>query len=339
MPTSSSVRRSPSRGGSTRAVGRSRSSLRPDLAFSDGSPLRPSDVVRSWLRIIDPAQPSPLASLALDIAGAEAYLRGQNPDPGSVGAARGRRRQRPDRRPRPSGVGLPEHRRRADVRGRAARRRPGSRRARAGDGFVASGGYVLTGDAGLGAAPDGQRALLGRCSGRSRTIELVGDLGGRSEVAAFEADELDYAPISGFDAAWIAYDETLGPQLREVASLSVHVLRLRHDPSAVRRRPGAPGLRHGGRLAADRRARRGSDGSVGAGQLDGAAGHSGPERPGLPARIRPRCGARPAGGRGLPGWGRVPGDDPDDLWRRVRRGDPRGARTRARGHPDLGDDG
>src|SRR6266540_598073 len=59
--------------------------LRPDLKFSDGSPLRPSDVVRSWLRVIDPNQPSPLASLALDIEGAEAYLRGQTTDPASLG--------------------------------------------------------------------------------------------------------------------------------------------------------------------------------------------------------------------------------------------------------------
>ena len=36
--------------------------LRPDLTFSDGSPLRPSDVARSWMRLIDPAHPSPLAS-------------------------------------------------------------------------------------------------------------------------------------------------------------------------------------------------------------------------------------------------------------------------------------
>src|SRR4249919_2931205 len=28
--------------------------LRSDLAFSDGSPLEPSDVARSWLRLIDP---------------------------------------------------------------------------------------------------------------------------------------------------------------------------------------------------------------------------------------------------------------------------------------------
>ncbi len=47
--------------------------------------MRPSDVVRSWLRLIDPDHPSPLASLALDIAGAEAYLRGTASDPASVG--------------------------------------------------------------------------------------------------------------------------------------------------------------------------------------------------------------------------------------------------------------
>ncbi|MEJ7697787.1 MAG: ABC transporter substrate-binding protein [Candidatus Limnocylindrales bacterium] len=36
--------------------------LRPDLSFSDGSPLRASDVVRSWLRLLDPAAPSPLVT-------------------------------------------------------------------------------------------------------------------------------------------------------------------------------------------------------------------------------------------------------------------------------------
>ena len=37
--------------------------LRPGLTFSDGSPLTGADVVRSWLRVIDPKRPSPLASL------------------------------------------------------------------------------------------------------------------------------------------------------------------------------------------------------------------------------------------------------------------------------------
>jgi oligopeptide transport system substrate-binding protein len=85
---------------------------------------------------------------------------------------------------------------------------------------VASGGYRLTGstDSGLQLTAN-ERYWAGVPAIGS--IELIGDLGGRSEVAAFEAGELDYAPIGGFDATWIAYDETLGPQLREVGSLSV----------------------------------------------------------------------------------------------------------------------
>src|ERR1700690_4099427 len=47
--------------------------LRPDLKFSDGTPLTSADVVRSWLRLIDPAHPSPLASLLDEIHGATAF--------------------------------------------------------------------------------------------------------------------------------------------------------------------------------------------------------------------------------------------------------------------------
>jgi oligopeptide transport system substrate-binding protein len=194
--------------------------MRSGLTFSDGSPLRASDVVRSWLRLIDPRTPSPLASLALDIAGAEAYLRGQSTDPASVGlhADDAARTLTVDlARPAsdfptivsgptfavvPPGVGTDP-----------AALRPGAS-------FVASGGYVLTGttDTGLTLTANprywaGQPAI--------GTIELVGDLGGRSEVDAFQANELDYAPLNGADATWIAYDKTLGPQLRQVASLSV----------------------------------------------------------------------------------------------------------------------
>ena len=43
--------------------------LRSGLVFSDGSPLTGADVVRSWLRLIAPAQPSPLASLMSDVVG------------------------------------------------------------------------------------------------------------------------------------------------------------------------------------------------------------------------------------------------------------------------------
>ena len=54
--------------------------LRPDLTFSDGSPITGDDVVRSWLRIVDPDQPSPLVSLIGDVEGALAYAaRRQRP--------------------------------------------------------------------------------------------------------------------------------------------------------------------------------------------------------------------------------------------------------------------
>ncbi|HEY3163136.1 MAG TPA: ABC transporter substrate-binding protein, partial [Candidatus Limnocylindrales bacterium] len=50
--------------------------LRPGISFSDGSPITADDVVRSWLRIIDPARPSPLVSLIGDVQGALEYVRG-----------------------------------------------------------------------------------------------------------------------------------------------------------------------------------------------------------------------------------------------------------------------
>jgi oligopeptide transport system substrate-binding protein len=90
----------------------------------------------------------------------------------------------------------------------------------AGDRFVASGGYVLADDDGttltLKANPHywaGTPAI--------ETIELVGDIGGRSPVEVFEDGDLDYTTIGGFDASWVAYDKDLGPQLLEVPSLSV----------------------------------------------------------------------------------------------------------------------
>src|SRR4051812_25902336 len=58
--------------------------LRDGLTFSDGSPLTGADVVRSWLRLIDPIAPSPLASLISDVKGATAYLAGTGSE-GDVG--------------------------------------------------------------------------------------------------------------------------------------------------------------------------------------------------------------------------------------------------------------
>ncbi len=192
--------------------------LRPDLTFSDGSPLRAADVVRSWLRLIDPASPSPLATLLFDVRGAPERARGEI-EAGEVGLKADEAANDvivdlvrpaadfvhivsgPSFGIVPPGVGTDGD---ALV---------------PGESFVGSGGYRLIGQT--------DRAFVLEANPRYWAgppaiahIEAVEDLGGGSGVEAFEADELDYVGIGGFDASWIAYDAELGPQLREVPSLS-----------------------------------------------------------------------------------------------------------------------
>ena len=193
--------------------------LRSSLTFSDGSPIRPSDVRRSWLRLIDPAHPSPLASLALDIKGAEDYLQGRSGDPASVAL----------RADDPAGDLVVDLVRPATdfvniVAGPSfAVVPPGVGTDTAallpGPGFVASGGYVLTGTTATGLSLTANSHYWAGTPAVSK-IELVGDLGGGSPVEAFENGDLDYTGVSSVDASWIAYDKTLGPQLRKVGSLS-----------------------------------------------------------------------------------------------------------------------
>ena len=59
--------------------------LRPDLTFSDGTPLTADDVVHSWRRLFDARNPSPLASLIADVVGARALLSGQATDIETLG--------------------------------------------------------------------------------------------------------------------------------------------------------------------------------------------------------------------------------------------------------------
>lgn len=194
--------------------------LRPGLEFSDGSPLDASDVVRSWLRVIDPDAPSPLISLALAVDGAAEFASGQNSDPGSVGlhADDAARTVTVDlTRPAAEFVDV--------VAGPTFGIVPpgvGDRAAalQAGPAFVASGGYVLT-----DATPEKLTLTANEhyWAGKPaiETVELVEDIGGRSPVTAFEAGDLDYTDVGSYDASWIAYDKTLGPQLLTVPSLSV----------------------------------------------------------------------------------------------------------------------
>jgi oligopeptide transport system substrate-binding protein len=194
--------------------------LRPGLTFSDGTALRASDVVRSWLRLIDPDHPSPLASLVLDIAGAEAYLRGTSSAPASVGL-------RADDaagdlvvdlvRPATDFVNIVAGPSFGVVPPQVADRNTGLA---PGPDFVSSGGYVLTGSTGKGLdLTANDRYWAGRPA--ISKIELVADLAGGSPVEAFTGDELDITGVSSIDASWIAYDETLGPQLRRDDSLAV----------------------------------------------------------------------------------------------------------------------
>ena len=67
----------PNRGSSKTTARGSSSRSGTGLTFSDGSPLDATDVRRSWLRVLDPARPSPLASLLDDVVGAAAYARGE----------------------------------------------------------------------------------------------------------------------------------------------------------------------------------------------------------------------------------------------------------------------
>ncbi|HEY6056528.1 MAG TPA: peptide ABC transporter substrate-binding protein, partial [Candidatus Limnocylindrales bacterium] len=189
--------------------------LRPGLTFSDGTPLSGPDVVRSWFRLIDPAAPSPLASLLFDVEGASDYVRGGR-DRSSVGlTASGDDVEVRLRHPAtdfvailtgpslavvPPSVGTDE-----------AALLPGR--------LVSSGGYRL-----LAATPDeltleaNDRYWAGPPA--IRTVHLKTDLAGRSPADAFESGDVDYAGISAADASWIAYDPDLGPQLRSVLALS-----------------------------------------------------------------------------------------------------------------------
>jgi ABC-type transport system substrate-binding protein len=192
--------------------------MRPNLAFSDGSPLTAADVVRSWFRIIDPAHPSPLVSLMGDVSGALAYARGESADKASVGLVA-------------SGGDVVVHLTRPatdfptivsgptfsivppGIDGDTAALAPGAS-------FVGSGSYVLT------AETDTKSTLTANdhyWAGRPSigTVELVHDIAGRSSVAAFEAGDIDVAFVSPFDATWLAYDDALGPQLRRSDDLSL----------------------------------------------------------------------------------------------------------------------
>lgn len=189
--------------------------LRQGLTFSDGSPLTGADVVRSWLRLLDPAHPSPLASLASDIVGADAYRRGMRPDASAVGLSATAetvevRLVRPADFPSivasPSFAVVP-----ASI-DRYSLSDP--------TGFVGSGAYVVT-------AIDGTEITLAANrrywagTPAITTVHVIYDIGGISPVEAFTDKQVDYAPVAAIDASWIGWDRALGPQLVSAKDLSL----------------------------------------------------------------------------------------------------------------------
>jgi ABC-type transport system substrate-binding protein len=194
--------------------------LREGLVFSDGTPLTAEDVVGSWLRIIDPDRPAALAPLILDVRGARDYLAGRATDPASVGLrANGHDVEVDLERPGadfPAIVSAPLF----GVVPPAAWR---DGRDDFGVGAVVSGGYAVA-----AAAPDevtltrNERYWAGPPA--IATVRLLHDIGGRNPVTAFLAGDVDHTGVSVVDAPWLAYDQALGPQLRETQSLALTYL-------------------------------------------------------------------------------------------------------------------
>ncbi len=183
--------------------------LRPGLAFSDGTPITAADVVRSWLRVVDPVHPSPLASLMGDVVGANDFLHGVTTDPATVGVTTSGsdvevRLSHPASQ-FPAIVASPTF----------AIIPPGTP-----DGRIGSGGYVLRSQSADEVILQANTHYWAGTPAIA-TVHLVTTLNGASPLAAFAAGDIDYTGLSGYDAAWVAYDPDLGPSLRSVPSLSL----------------------------------------------------------------------------------------------------------------------
>jgi oligopeptide transport system substrate-binding protein len=189
--------------------------IRPDLTFSDGSPLTADDVRRSWLRLLDPATRSTAPDVLNVIRGASDRLAG-SAEESEVGI------EAPDattlivtlRHPAayfldivatPSTFVVP----------RTADATPTWQTA---DAFVGSGPYVVDGR-------DGSDVVL-RANDRYvagpppidevRWVTLAGD-----PVTAFADGQVDLAGVPGWDATWIAYDPDLGRRLLRAEPLTI----------------------------------------------------------------------------------------------------------------------
>lgn len=192
--------------------------LRPNLKYSDGSALTAADVVKSWLRVLNPQHPSQLASLMDGVVGAKAYRQGKG-SAASVGLSA----------PNDTEVDVTLTSGAAEFAAIVSSPtfavvppnidttpqvlEPGT--------FVGSGGYVVS------ALSDTETTLKANSyywagTPAIKTIHLISQLpSDQTTLDAFSAGTVDYAPISAADATKVLYDPTLGPQLRVEPSPSV----------------------------------------------------------------------------------------------------------------------
>ncbi len=191
--------------------------LRDGLAFSDGTPLTAEDVRRSWMRVLDPASPSPLASLLDEVAGATDYQRGRGPADAVGLEADGRTLTVRFTRPATDFAAVAASPTLAVV-PPSADRGPGA--FVPGDGFVASGGYIP-----VGVSPTyiALRANDRYWAGRPAigSIEVIQSLEGTSPVEAFRSGAVDLTPVDPAFASWLGYDRDLGPSLRDGVSVNL----------------------------------------------------------------------------------------------------------------------
>ena len=192
--------------------------LRPNLKFSDGTPLTAADVVHSWRRLFAPGDPSPLASLAANVVGARALLSGQSSDIETLGVrAEGDRTVVVDLER--GGGDLP-----AIVSGAPFAIVPASATNAeiipTPANFVGSGGYTLSQVvAGLYVLTANPNYWAGKPA--IETVRMLTTLATGGPVDAFAAGDVNVTPVSYLDSGWLAYDRILGPSLRSDPSLSV----------------------------------------------------------------------------------------------------------------------
>lgn len=189
--------------------------LRPGLTFSDGTPLTAADVVRSWLRLLDPADPSPLAWLLADVAGARERLAGGPAEDVGLVADGDRVIVRlaqpaawfPAIAASPSLAVVP-----ADM--------PDLRGYRLPDAPLAVSGAYIPEAAGGDLVFRANPAWWGGTPPLDTILVRTGT-DGASPVALYQDGAADWVTIPAGDAAWIRWDAVLGPDLRRSDDLSV----------------------------------------------------------------------------------------------------------------------